>query len=93
LGAPPEDDPGTPGDGAPETAIPPQLSEHAQLSERARSLAARVDAMLESDEARTEAALDIDELEEVEEVPEMPAPRASAPFRPLVPTPPPGPGA
>jgi hypothetical protein len=44
LGAPPEDDPGTPGDGAPQTAISPQLSE------RARSLAARVDAMLADDD-------------------------------------------
>jgi len=91
LGAPPEDDPGTPGEGAPETAIPPQLSDHARLSERAKSLAARVDAMMDDDEpARApEAALDLDEIEEVEDVPAIPPPRAPLAFRAPAPNPPP----
>ncbi len=81
MGAPPEDDPGTPGDGAPDTAIPPPLGSHAQLSDRAQSLAARVDAMLEDDEepARASEPLEFDEISELDEVedadesPEAPA--------------------
>ena len=75
----------------PETAIPPQLSDHAKLSERAKSLAARVDAMMDDDEpARApEAALDLEEIEEVEDVPAIPPPRAPLAFRVPAPTPPP----
>src|SRR6185436_3920991 len=79
-----EDDRGTPEDGAPSTAIPPQLSE------RARSLAARVDAMMasdgdEDDASETARAAD----EEVDEAPAIPPPRASLAFRAPAPTPPP----
>jgi hypothetical protein len=71
-----------------------------QLSERVRSLAARVDAMMNEDDepARgTEASLDLDELEEVEDVPAIPAiphrpmPSSVPPFRAQAPTPPPVP--
>jgi tetratricopeptide (TPR) repeat protein len=90
---PPEDDPGTSGDGAPETAIPSQLSDapaDAPLSERMKSLAARVDARMgEDDAARPEAPLDIDEIEEVEDAPAIPPPRPSLGFRTAAPTPPP----
>ena len=73
LGAPPEDDPGTPGDGAPDAGIPPQLSE------RARSLAERIDAAMAD---TTESAIHrmpmiedgIEEIEEVSEVTQLPSP-------------------
>src|SRR3954462_12566490 len=87
LGAPPEDDPGTPGEGALGTAIPPQLSGETQRSERMQSLAARVDAMMgDDDEPARGEALDLDELEEVEDdVAEV----AVAAARTQAPTPPP----
>jgi tetratricopeptide (TPR) repeat protein len=98
LGAPPEDDPGTPGDGAPDPAIPLQRSEPVALGDRVRSLAARVDAMLpdlEDDEpgpgddadGAIEGAIDLEDLEELDDAP--PQPRVTAPHRAATPTPPP----
>jgi tetratricopeptide (TPR) repeat protein len=68
-----------------------------RLNERAKTLAERVDAMMDNaGPARSaEAALDFDEgevedeIEEVEDVPAIPPPRAVLPPRAQVPTPPP----